>query len=100
ECFSQQNPNQPPSVPPFLQPGNLVVDRQDYGVYQAGPYWAFNSPWGATAPGTYSQSITCDSANFPKNTFMVWDYPSTGAPYSVFGYPDITYGNFVPMNSV
>ena len=63
----------------------------------AGPYWAENSTWneGNLVNGTdFTQSVTLDSANFPNNTTITWNWPNTPAGGNVYSYPAVFYGDY------
>lgn len=82
---------------PSVASANVVVPpyivSADNGTYSRSPYWAFNNDYGkgALVNGVnFTETITVDTAAFPIQTRMDWNWPSPNS--TIRGFPAIIYG--------
>jgi hypothetical protein len=66
-------------------------NREFYG---AGPWAAFNSPWGSDGVD-FDNLTNIDTATFPNGTVLNWQYPRAARPNGQpYGYDFVTHGQY------
>jgi hypothetical protein len=72
----------------------VLYDNQ---AYTSGPYLAYMSAWGKGSyieGPNYTESMTLIPSAFPNDSAITWNWPEVQAPYGVYNYLSIEYGNY------
>jgi hypothetical protein len=84
------------------QDGGTTLVVPDATNYTVGEYLAYAAPWSIyTAPQNafvrgveYEDTITVHPATFPNGTTINWRWPSTASSTGVYGYMQVSWGNY------